>query len=302
MQILKTITTIPDYCREVNIPPPRYNFFDIRKFEDKVKTENKKQEPFRHEFYAIALRHSGQNKSVNGASLQANLFFNSPYQIISWDVLPDWKGWYIMFGQDFLALNPAWKQFLVDFPFFKLDKTIPFDLPPKNAILADGFFQKIFEEYHAEHHDKFNLIQGYTSLLLMLTKRYFNLQNISVETSFNNRTADILLLSRFQTMIETNITSEAASAQIRKPSFYASNLNIHPNHLNAVVKRITGKTATAVIQEKLIQVAKSLLMDASLSTKEVAFKLYFKKPAHFTSFFKKTTGFTPKQYRQNEML
>lgn len=217
-------------------------------------------------------------------------------------MLPDWKGWYIMFGQDFLALNPGWKHFLVDFPFFKLDKTIPFDLPPQDATLADGFFQKIFEEYHGEHNDKFNLIQAYTSLLLLLTKRYFNLKNISAETSYNNRTADILLLSRFQTMIETNINGEAASAQIKKPSFYASELNIHPNHLNAVVKRITGKTATAVIQEKLIQAAKSLLIDAGLSTKEISFQLGFKKPAHFTAFFKKGTGFTSQQFRQNQIL
>lgn len=128
---MKTITTIPDYCKQINIPQPKYSFFDIRRFEDKVKTENSKQEPFRHEFYAIALRHAGENKEVNGQLLEANLFFNSPYQVISWDVLPDWKGWYIMFGQDFLTLNPAWKNFILEFPFFRLVKSIPFDIHPQ---------------------------------------------------------------------------------------------------------------------------------------------------------------------------
>jgi len=299
---LKTITTIPDYCREVNIPQPKYALYDIRKFEDKVKTENKQQSAFRHEFYAIALRHSGYNKAVNGKPLQANLLFNSPYQVISWDVLPEWKGWYLMFGQDFLALNPAWNHFIVEFPFFRLDKSIPFNLAPQDAALADGFFQKIFEEYHSSNTDKFQFIQAYTSLLLHLTKRYFNQLHIVENATDNHCTADILLVSRFQTMIEINIINAHAPEKIRKPSFYAGELHIHPNHLNAVVKRITGKAATHIIHEKFITVAKSLLKQEDLSAKEIAYKLHFKQPAHFTSFFKKMTGITPQQYQQNHIL
>ncbi len=103
-------------------------------------------------------------------------------------------------------------------------------------------------------------------------------------------------------MVETWIASEDTTTEIRKPSFYAKKLNVHPNHLNAVVKRITEKTATAIIQNKLVTAAKSLLVQAGLSVKEVAFKLCFKKPTHFNSFFKKATGFTPQQYRKNRIL
>jgi AraC family transcriptional activator of pobA len=299
---MKTITTLYDYCKEINIPPPKHSFFDVRRFEDKVKTENSKQPPFRHEFYAIALRHVGENKSVNGKPLQANLFFNSPYQVISWDVLPDWKGWYIMFGHEFLAQSPVFKNFIVDFPFFRLDKTLPFDLPPEDIATADNFFENIFKEYHSNNEDKFHFIQSYTSLLLLLTRRYFNELDISNETSVNNRTTDILLLSRFQTMVERSMVSEEAGSEARQPSFYAGKLNVHPNHLNAVAKRITGKTAGALVSNTLITSAKSLLRQTHLSIKEVAFKLHFKKPTHFTSFFKKATGLTPQQYRENPIL
>lgn len=295
---MKTITTIPDYCKEVNIPQPKYPFFDIRRFEDKVKTENSKQSAFRHEFYAIAIRHEGENKEVNGEVLKANLFFNSPYQVISWDVLPDWKGWYIMFGQDFLAINPAWKNFIVDFPFFQLDKSIPFNLPEKDATQASNFFEKIFEEYHSANGDNFQFIQAYTSLLLLLTRRYFNNFTTTGEIPRKNRTADIILLSRFQTMTETWIADENAGAEVRQPSFYAGMLNMHPNHLNALVKRITGKTATSLIQNQLITAAKSFLLQTDFSMKEIAFKLHFKEPTHFSSFFKSITGVTPQRYRE----
>ena len=296
---MKTITTIPHYCNEVNIPPAKYPFFDIRRFEDKVKTENSRQPAFRHEFYAIALRHEGGNKEVNGELLEVNLFFNSPYQIISWDVLPDWKGWYIMFGQDFIAVNPAWKNFIIDFRFFQLDKSIPFNLPKPDAALANNLFEKIFQEYHSGNKDKFEFIQAYTSLLLLLTKRYFENYTTSGEILRKNRTADIMILSRFQTMAETWIADENAGIEARQPSFYASKLNMHPNHLNALVKRITGKTATSIIQHQVITSAKALLLQTDLSAKEIAFKLHFKEPTHFSSFFKKITGITPQQYREN---
>lgn len=299
---MKTITSIPDYCKQINIPQPKYSFFDIRKFEDKVKTENSKQAPIRHEFYAIALRHAGENKSVNGQLLEANLFFNSPYQIISWDVLPDWKGWYIMFGQDFLILNPAWKNFIIEFPFFRLDKLIPFDLPPADVILANNFFEKISEEYHSDNKDKFQFIQAYTQLLLNITKRFFEKLNIDDSVSENNRTADILLVSRFQTLVETLCSQEELDTEVRQPSFYAEQLNIHPNHLNAVVKRITDKTVSQIIQQYMITFAKSLLRQTELSVKEIAYRLHFNEPTHFNAFFKKQTGFTPQQYRENTIL
>lgn len=47
------------------------------------------------------------------------------------------------------------------------------------------------------------------------------------------------------------MTNEEADSKIRYPSFYADKLMVHPNQLNAVIKRITGKTATNIIQNQL---------------------------------------------------
>lgn len=299
---MKTITTIQDYCKEINISNPKYPFFDIRKFEDNMKTVNVKQLPFRHEFYAIALRHSGNNKEVNGKFLGSNLFFNSPYQIITWDILPDWKGWYIIFDREFISMNAGWSNFIIDYSFFRLDKYISFDLPQKAHTEADNYFKKIFEEYHSTNKDKFQFIQAYTQLLLTITKRFFEKLNIDSSITEKNRAADILLVSRFQTLVETLSGKEELDAEVRQPSFYAEQLNIHSNHLNAVVKRITDKTASQIIQQYLVIFAKSLLRQTELSVKEISFRLHFNEPTHFNAFFKKLTGFTPQQYRENTIL
>lgn len=299
---MKTITTITDYCKEINVPPPRYPFFDIRKFEDNMKTVNAKQPSFRHEFYAIALRLSGDNREVNGKYLGCNLFFNSPYQIISWDIIPDWKGWYIIFDKEFIAHNPGWQNFIVDFPFFRLDKVTPVDLPLAEAEFADGIFQKIFAEYHSNNKDKFLFIQSFTQVLLITAKRYFQELELTAECAQENRAADILLVSRFQSLVETMLTNEDANPELRSPSYYADKLIVHPNHLNAVVKRITGKTASDVIQTQFLNSAKSLLIQTTLSAKEIGYRLHFREATHFNAFFKKMTGLTPQQFREKGIL
>jgi AraC-like DNA-binding protein len=262
-----------------------------------MKTVNPKQSAFRHEFYCIALRHEGSNREVMGRFLGANLFFNSPYQIVTWDILPDWKGFYIIFDREFIGMNPAWQNFIIDYPFFRLDKTIAFDLPEKSAEFANDLFENIFDEYHSDNEDKFQFIQSYTQLLLLITKRHFLQINIDEEDSKENRTADVLLISRFQSLLEVAFTHEYAESEIRHPTFYAEKLNVHPNHLNAVVKRITGNTATHLIQNQILIYAKSLLLQTDLSIKEIAYRLQFSEPTHFNAFFKKFTHQTPQQFR-----
>jgi len=272
---MKQITSITGYCKEINISAPRHTFFDIRKFEENMKTIRPKQPPFRHEFYALALRHHGHNNEVMGEPLRSNLFFNSPYQVVTWDILSDWQGYYIIFDRNFIAANPAWNNFIIDYPFFRLDTYTPFDLPEKDRLFADNLFARIFEEYHGDNEDKFLFIQDYTQLLLHLTKRHFLQLKPTGNDSQENRTANILLLSRFQSMLETLLVQEDGEEAVRQPSYYADKLHVHPNYLNAVVKRITGKTATQLIQQQLIIQAKSLLRQTDLSVKEISFRLLF---------------------------
>lgn len=299
---MKTITTIQDYCREIGIPGPKHPFFDIRRFEDNMTTVNARQPPFRHEFYAVALKNSGDNTEVNGSYLDSNLFFNSPYQVITWNIQLDWKGWYIIFDREFVGLNPAWQNFIIEYPFFRLDTVSPMNLLPADTKHVNNLFQNIYQEYHSNNKDKFLFIQAYTQLLLLLTKRYFFQAALQAMNKQDNRTADILLVSRFQSLVETLITNDETNPDVRHTSFYAKKLSVHPNHLNAVVKRITGKTATNIIQNQLLISAKSLLRQTSLSAKEIAFRLHFTEPTHFNTFFKKATAFTPQQYREKHIL
>ena len=297
--------TISDYCQAIHISAPPHDHFDIRRFEVNMETVIHEMPPFRHEFFAIAIKVEGGGKALTGHHTDfpegSTIFFNSPFQIISWDIVPDWQGFYIMFNQDFIAQSNLFNQLLEDFPFLKMDKTIPFEIAPKDVSKILGIYESIFQEYHSDHPDKFQFIEAYVLLLLNHVKRYFSQQVDTEKAEKEIRTADLKIITRFQTMIQTSFYPNAKlenDANLHSPSYYAEKLNVHPNHLNAVVKSITGHTALNHIHNHLLQLAKSYLAQTNQSVKEIAYTLYFDSPNNFSTFFKKQTGQTPGGYRK----
>lgn len=64
----------------------------------------------------------------------------------------------------------------------------------------------------------------------------------------------------------------------------------------------TGKSAQTYIQQKVIDVAKELILNPSKSISQVAYELGFQYPQHFTRLFKKIVGQTPNEYRTQEVI
>lgn len=85
-------------------------------------------------------------------------------------------------------------------------------------------------------------------------------------------------------------------------SCIASHMNMSSSTLSKNFKQDTGGTIKNYIQKKLIQKAKDYLLLSDLSVKEISYKLRFSDPFYFSRFFKKHTGMSPIQYRnQNKM-
>ena len=306
---MKHFKTISDYCKAINIPPPRYPHFDIRSFEENMPTVVREMPPFRHEFYAIAIKAEGEGKAISGYHTDfpegTTVFFNSPFQILSWDIIPNWQGYYIMFSQDFIAQSKHFNQLLEVFPFLKIDKSIPFEVSEEDVSTLLNIYNIIKREYHSEQSDKFSFIESYVLILLHHIKRYFIRQVPAMDAEQQIRTADLKLLTRFQALVRTSFypdTQTEPSSKLHSPAWYAQKLLIHPNYLNAVVKNSTGQTASAHIHNHLIQLAKAYLAQSDLSIKEIAYTLYFDAPNNFNTFFKKHSGITPLAYRKKALL
>jgi AraC-like DNA-binding protein len=303
MQHFKTIKA---YCEGIGISAPRHPHFDIRSFEENMRSVKQSMPAFRHEFYAIAIKADGDGKAITGAFTDfpegTSLFFNTPFQLISWDILPNWKGYYIMFSPDFISQSKVLSALLDHFPFLKMDQAIPFTLPKEQLEKIQSIYEGIWEEYKGEAQDKFQLIEAQVYLLLVHVKRLFETQVDEDLARHSLRSADLKLFSRYRTLIETQFYPDSAlspHAKLHSTRYYAELLSVHPNHLNAVSKEISGLNALKHIHNHLLALAKTYLVQTEWSVKEVAYSLYFDSPKNFSAFFKKNTSLTPLEFRSS---
>lgn len=93
------------------------------------------------------------------------------------------------------------------------------------------------------------------------------------------------------------IDDEHKKISLRSASEFASQLNIHANHLNRAVKETTEKTTSQIIAERILQEAKILLKHSAWTVSEIAFALNFTEVIHFNNFFKKHVQISPLKFR-----
>jgi AraC-like DNA-binding protein len=98
------------------------------------------------------------------------------------------------------------------------------------------------------------------------------------------------IFNDFLALLEQYYTQE------RSISFYADRMCLTPKYLSTIVKEVSGKHGMQWIDEYVALEAKALLREGTMSVKQVSDKLNFPSQSMFGRFFKKMTGYSPKQY------
>ena len=81
-------------------------------------------------------------------------------------------------------------------------------------------------------------------------------------------------------------------------AFYAEKLGMTVDRLNDHVKRATGVTAGHLIRQRVLSEAKRQLVFTTQPIHDIAKELAFADPSHFARFFRKQTGTTPHEFRE----
>lgn len=81
----------------------------------------------------------------------------------------------------------------------------------------------------------------------------------------------------------------------------AREIHLHPTHLSNTIKLTTGKAPCFFYEEKILIIAKDLLLNTAAPIASIAGKLTY-DPSNFTKFFKHFEGVTPKQFREQALL
>ena len=250
--------------------------------------------PLRSEFYRISITVSGTVDMQIGLEQFSHqprtISFTVPHQIFQKDnISKDAFGYYMLFKATFLQdLLPA-VRLPEEFPFFGLNGTPLFRMSEDELNRVIELVQKMDEEIQLSRPGKAKAVQLYLYLLLLEAKRSYERQGLNNDTTVS--TGDHLV-SRYYRLVAIHYLSK------RQVSDYAQLLGVSANHLNKMVKEITGRTASDCIREMLVQEAKLLLRYTDNSISEIAYKLEFSDPASFNRFFKATANETPLIWRK----
>lgn len=86
---------------------------------------------------------------------------------------------------------------------------------------------------------------------------------------------------------------------VRNVEFYASEKAMERRYFSRKIKEVSGLTPKQWINIEIMDTAKSLLRNSSLSIQQIADNLNYTHASAFAAFFKSQTGITPREYRSS---
>ncbi len=271
-----------------------FTIMKICDLRDEERREN--QLPHLHNFYSIFWIQSGQavhaTDFVEYVIEKDTLLFVPPglkHRMILDQIA---GGYSILFNEEFARYNrknytPFKEYELFSNPEFK--SIIKVEGAAKDQL--NNLVSLMIEEVQQPDKHSADAVLNLLHLFLLKSIRIFETQYQPV--SQEEGESDSFSIIRFKELIEENYTKE------KSVSAYADMLNMNPTCLNEVAKKSAGITAGEMIRNRIIEEAKQKLFATDMSGKEIAYLLGFDDPSYFSRFFKKYTGLTIKDFRDN---
>lgn len=216
------------------------------------------------------------------------VFFTSPFQNIQMVSEDVFEIQMLSFHGDFYCIEYHKKEVACNgllfnniylFPHFSLNETT------FNEI--SGYFLKI-KNTNPEEDFSVAVLRSYLQLILAIcskVKSKFLPQKDLIQKDFSE-------LKDFQNLVEKHFLTE------KSPAFYADLLHLTPNSLSKKIKAEFNKTPSQIIQERVILEVKKQIHLTRKSMKEIAAELNFEDEFYFSKYFKKHTGISPTQFRE----
>jgi AraC family transcriptional regulator, transcriptional activator of pobA len=207
-------------------------------------------------------------------------------QVFSFDNLDINKGFLCNFHDDIIVGKFGKNELLQDFEFLNVWGNPRITLDGETSKFVQQLLNRILNTYAENGLQHLDIIQSYFIATLCEINRIYK------PISNSNQTTAINISNKFKSLIFSNIKSKHLVTD------YASMLNITPNHLNKLVKAITGKSPSKWIDDTLVLEAKVLLYQTKLTINEVASEIGIYDQSYFSRLFKKYEGITPLEFRK----
>ena len=174
--------------------------------------------------------------------------------------------------------------------FFRLKANPVVNLQARDLEVVKGYYQLISAINNSVNEGKQPATKHlFTSFFYMVSHLEGYMEVVNVEKSQREQ-----LFERFHKEVTIHYKD---SMEVR---YYADKLCMAPKYMARIIKEVSGKPAKQWIDEYVVLEAKSLMLnDAEMTLLEISEDLGFPNQSFFTQFFKKHTGMTPSQFRDN---
>lgn len=184
-------------------------------------------------------------------------------------------------------------QGIKQYSFFSYSSTEALHLSEDEKEIFLDCLKKIKMEIQRpiDKHSK-GLIARNIELLLDYCMRFYERQFIT--RSAANK--DILM--KFEALIDDYFQSDKPQTEgLPSVKYFADKVFLSSNYFGDLVKKETGKTAQEYIQNKIIDLAKEMIIGSGKTVSQIAYELGYQYSQHFNRVFKKNVGYTPSEYR-----
>lgn len=248
-----------------------------------------------HDFYSIILFTKGNGSiRINNNSYLVQpqtICIVAPDQMHSFEGLRGVEGIIFFFCQDF---------YVEEFSFIRLLNLFSYTSQIGPGVcnpcfaLSDNEFSSIISVIEAIE----NEYELYTPLnnSAIIIRSHLNIMLLKLSELYEAKSGkannnDSILIHSLSHLVDSYFIQE------QHLGFYTSAFNISESQLNDICNRHFNCGLKKILQNRLMQEARKLLLSSELSVSEIAYKLNFEDNSYFNKVFKNKTGLTPKRFR-----
>ena len=298
-------TDITEHNAYFGLPAPEHPQFFITTIvlDNKDDTVTCLAEPLQvsTDFYSISLKTIVSGEILYGRTKydfrNGTMLFMGPRQeLVIKDLAVTSEVKTILIHEDYIRHHQI-RSRIKKYNFFSYAVNEALHLSPKEEKQVKTIFDNAESEY-LNNPDEFSkdIILSQIDTLLRYADRFYKRQFIN-RTDLASET-----LERFQELLtdhfESGLFQKSGAPRVED---VASDLRMSPRYLSDTLKAETGKTAIDHIHLYLIDEAKNLLLDPTVSISETAYKLGFEYPQYFSRLFKKKVGLSPTEFRNKHL-
>jgi AraC-like DNA-binding protein len=249
-----------------------------------------------HDFYSVLLFTKGKSTiRINNDDYPVQpqtICLIAPNQMHSFVDLEDVEGIIFFFCQDFYVEEFSLVRLLNVFSCTcQLDNKVCnpcINLSDKEFSSVIDIIKSVQHEYSSYTPDN-NSVVIIRSLLNILLLKLSELYEAKSEKSIKSNSTLVHSLSH---LVDSYFIKE------HHIGFYTSTFNISERQLNDICNNHFNCGLKKILQDRLMQEARKLLLYSELSVAEIAYKLNFEDNSYFNKVFKNKTGITPKRFRE----